>query len=132
MGAGDDLAAGMSTFMTELSRTSSILKQATCRSLVVLDELGRGTATNDGVAIALSTLRYMVEKIGCALLFVTHYPQVGEGRSTICVYACMYIRVCMNVCMYVCMYADILIFAVYTYLLLSITHMCVCLFALDC
>ena len=73
MGAGDDLAAGMSTFMTELSRTSSILKQATCRSLVVLDELGRGTAT-DVVAIALSTLRYMVEKIGCALLFVTHYP----------------------------------------------------------
>eukprot|EP01036_Dinobryon_divergens_P026580 gene26580-35248_t len=81
MGAGDDLAAGMSTFMTELSRTSSILKQATCRSLVVLDELGRGTATNDGVAIALSTLRYMVEKIGCALLFVTHYPQV-DGISS--------------------------------------------------
>ena len=76
MGAGDDLAAGMSTFMTELSRTSSILKQATCRSLVVLDELGRGTSTNDGVAIALSTLKYMVQKIGCALLFVTHYPQV--------------------------------------------------------
>ena len=75
MGAGDDLAAGMSTFMTELSRTSSILKQATSRSLVLLDELGRGTSTNDGVAIALSTLKYMVEKIGCALLFVTHYPQ---------------------------------------------------------
>ena len=76
MGAGDDLAAGMSTFMNELSRTSNILSQVTCRSLVVLDELGRGTSTNDGVAIALSTLRYIVQKTGCALLFVTHYPQV--------------------------------------------------------
>lgn len=98
MGAGDDLAAGMSTFMTELSRTSSILKQATCRSLVVLDELGRGTATNDGVAIALSTLRYMVEKIGCALLFVTHYPQVRKhvGRGTPCMYVSMLrVRICI-------------------------------------
>lgn len=76
MGAGDDLAMGMSTFMVELSRTSSILRSATRRSLVLLDELGRGTSTNDGAAIAVATLRYMVQRIGCALLFVTHYPQV--------------------------------------------------------
>ncbi|CAM9167363.1 unnamed protein product, partial [Scytosiphon promiscuus] len=78
MGAGDDLAAGMSTFMVELWHTSYIIKHATRRSLVVLDELGRGTSTHDGVAIALATLRHMVRDIGCATLFVTHYPQVAD------------------------------------------------------
>ena len=127
MGAGDDLAAGMSTFMTELSRTSSILKQATCRSLVVLDELGRGTATNDGVAIALSTLRYMVEKIGCALLFVTHYPQVRKhgGKPGGALYICMY------VCMYVCYaYVYVYMLDICSSVYVCITHMCP--FALDC
>ena len=76
MGAGDDLAAGQSTFMAELSRTAGIIKLATSQSLVILDELGRGTSTFDGVAIAISTLRYIVRTIGCTTLFVTHYPQV--------------------------------------------------------
>ncbi|CAM9414281.1 unnamed protein product, partial [Ectocarpus sp. 8 AP-2014] len=81
MGAGDDLAADMSTFMVELWHTSYIIKHATRRSLVILDELGRGTSTHDGVAIALATLRHVVRDIGCATLFVTHYPQVADLAS---------------------------------------------------
>lgn len=65
----------------ELWHTSYIIKRATQRSLVVLDELGRGTSTHDGVAIALATLRHMVRDIGCATLFVTHYPQVANLAS---------------------------------------------------
>jgi DNA mismatch repair protein MSH3 len=78
MGAGDDLAAGHSTFMSELHRTNYILQRATPRSLVILDELGRGTATNDGLAIAQATLSYCLRRIGSALLFVTHFPQISE------------------------------------------------------
>ncbi|CAB1105332.1 unnamed protein product [Ectocarpus sp. CCAP 1310/34] len=65
----------------ELWHTSYIIKHATRRSLVVLDELGRGTSTHDGVAIALATLRHVVRDIGCATLFVTHYPQVADLAS---------------------------------------------------
>lgn len=65
----------------ELWHTSYIIKHATQRSLVVLDELGRGTSTHDGVAIALATLRHLVRDIGCATLFVTHYPQVADLAS---------------------------------------------------
>jgi DNA mismatch repair ATPase MutS len=78
MGAGDDLAAGHSTFMSELYRTNYILQRATQRSLVILDELGRGTATNDGLAIAQATLGYALRRLGCALLFVTHFPQIAD------------------------------------------------------
>jgi DNA mismatch repair protein MSH3 len=83
MGAGDDLASGRSTFATELYRTSSILRRATARSLVVLDELGRGTSTHDGVCIAVSTLRHLVCNIGCALFFVTHYSQASDLVSMV-------------------------------------------------
>lgn len=65
----------------ELWHTSYILRHATRRSLVVLDELGRGTSTHDGVAIALATLRHVVLDLGCATLFVTHYPQVADLAS---------------------------------------------------
>ncbi|KAJ3116010.1 Cytoplasmic GTPase/eEF2-like protein (ribosomal biogenesis) [Phlyctochytrium bullatum] len=77
MGACDNLAKGQSTFMKELQETSDILRQATDRSLVILDELGRGTSTHDGTAIAFATLRYLITDIKCSTLFVTHYPPLG-------------------------------------------------------
>ncbi|KAI8849435.1 muts domain V-domain-containing protein [Chytridium lagenaria] len=78
MGACDDISKGQSTFMKELSETSDILRQATHRSLVILDELGRGTSTHDGTAIAYATLKYMLTDIKCTTLFVTHYPTLGS------------------------------------------------------
>ncbi|KAI9328780.1 DNA mismatch repair protein msh3, partial [Obelidium mucronatum] len=77
MGAYDDITRGQSTFMKELSETAQILNTATARSLVIIDELGRGTSTHDGTAIAWGTLKDLVERIGCATLFVTHYPVLG-------------------------------------------------------
>ncbi|KAJ3512522.1 hypothetical protein NLJ89_g3471 [Agrocybe chaxingu] len=77
MGASDDLARGRSTFMVEMSETSEILQTATNRSLVILDELGRGTSTFDGMAIADATLQHLVDKIKCKTLFITHYPLVA-------------------------------------------------------
>jgi DNA mismatch repair protein MSH3 len=64
--------------MYEMNETSEIIKSATSRSLVVLDEIGRGTATFDGFAIAQAVLRYFVNETGCLTLFVTHYPQIRE------------------------------------------------------
>ncbi|KAJ3189335.1 Mismatch repair protein msh3 [Gaertneriomyces sp. JEL0708] len=78
MGASDDMAGGRSTFMKELQETSDIIRSATCRSLVILDELGRGTSTHDGTAIAYATLRYFLESVKCFTLFVTHYPMLGR------------------------------------------------------
>jgi DNA mismatch repair protein MSH3 len=78
MGAEDDLSSGRSTFMCELVRTANILHLATSKSLVIIDELGRGTSTHDGCAIALATLRYIVNKIGCVTLFITHFPEVAR------------------------------------------------------
>jgi len=63
MGAADNIFKGRSTFMVELEETSAILKRATSRSLVILDELGRGTSTHDGVAIAYATLQYFVQEV---------------------------------------------------------------------
>ncbi|GIY78873.1 DNA mismatch repair protein Msh3 [Caerostris darwini] len=78
MGSEDALAQGKSTFMVEMSETSEILANITSNSLVILDELGRGTSTNDGTAIAYATLEYLVSDISCFTLFVTHYPPVVE------------------------------------------------------
>ncbi|KLT38917.1 hypothetical protein CC85DRAFT_289044 [Cutaneotrichosporon oleaginosum] len=77
MGAADDLGRGKSTFMVELSETSDILRTVTPRTLVILDELGRGTSTYDGVAIAYATLAHLAGT-GANTLFVTHYPMVAE------------------------------------------------------
>jgi len=82
MGAQDDISVGQSTFFVELQETSDILKMATPRSLVILDELGRGTSTHDGVAIAYATLQFLVEKLGCFSLFVTHYPLLAQLEKT--------------------------------------------------
>jgi len=78
MGASDDLARGRSTFMVELSETSAILRAATPRSLLILDELGRGTSTHDGLAIAHAVLEHLVRAVGCTTVFVTHYPALGS------------------------------------------------------
>jgi DNA mismatch repair protein MSH3 len=78
MGAFDNMLAGESTFMVELSETADILKQATPRSLVILDELGRGTSTHDGVAIAQAVLDYMVRSLRSLTLFITHYQHLSS------------------------------------------------------
>ncbi|OAD06817.1 hypothetical protein MUCCIDRAFT_33695 [Mucor lusitanicus CBS 277.49] len=73
IGANDNIMGGQSTFMVELAETSKILREATTRSMVILDELGRGTSTFDGYAIAYSVLHYLSTHIGCLGLFATHY-----------------------------------------------------------
>lgn len=70
--------SGESTFMVELLETSSILRQATNKSLVILDELGRGTSTIDGHAIAFAVLQYLAEKKKCLTLFSTHYHMLSN------------------------------------------------------
>jgi len=82
MGAFDSLFTNQSTFMVELAETSSILKAATSRSLGFVDELGRGTSTHDGVAIAGAVLDYVVRETKCACLFITHYQTLaGMARA---------------------------------------------------
>ena len=78
MGAFDNMMAGESTFMVELSETSDILKQATPKSLVILDELGRGTSTHDGVAIAQAVLDHVVRDKKSLTLFITHYQNLSS------------------------------------------------------
>ncbi|KAG2483848.1 hypothetical protein HYH03_017301 [Edaphochlamys debaryana] len=77
MGASDNILLGRSTFFEEMSDTSALLAQATPRSLVVLDELGRGTATYDGLAVASAVLSYLLHEVRCLVLFVTHYPELA-------------------------------------------------------
>ncbi len=82
VGAGDDLARGRSTFMAEMVETAAILTQATPRSFVVLDEIGRGTATYDGLAIAWACAEHLHDQNRCRALFATHYHELArlEGR----------------------------------------------------
>ena len=76
VGAADDIAGGRSTFMVEMAETAAILNQATARSLVVLDEVGRGTATWDGLAIAWSVLEALHDRIRCRTIFATHFHEL--------------------------------------------------------
>jgi len=78
MGAEDFIAQGRSTFMVELQEASDILVRATSRSLIIMDELGRGTSTHDGTAIAYATLRTLVQDISAFTLFVTHYQLICQ------------------------------------------------------
>ncbi|MDE7362102.1 MAG: DNA mismatch repair protein MutS [Oscillospiraceae bacterium] len=76
VGASDDLAAGQSTFMVEMNEVAEILRNATKNSLVILDEIGRGTSTFDGISIAKSVAEHISQKIGCKTLFATHYHEL--------------------------------------------------------
>ena len=84
IGASDDLAAGQSTFLVEMSEMADILKNATPRSLLILDEIGRGTATYDGMAIAQAVLEHVGDplRLGCKTLFATHYHELTALAET--------------------------------------------------
>lgn len=85
VGASDDLAAGQSTFMVEMSEVANILNNATSRSLLILDEIGRGTSTYDGLSIAWSVIEHISDKkkIGARTLFATHYHELTELEGAI-------------------------------------------------
>src|SRR6266545_257118 len=87
VGANDDLARGQSTFMVEMNETSNIVNNATAQSLVILDEIGRGTSTFDGLSIAWSVAEFLHDKIKARTLFATHYHELtklAEERSGVC------------------------------------------------
>jgi DNA mismatch repair protein MutS len=86
VGASDDLATGQSTFMLEMNEVSQILKHATSRSLIILDEIGRGTSTFDGMSIARAVVEYIKERIHAKTIFATHYHELtclAEWRPSI-------------------------------------------------
>lgn len=82
VGASDNLARGDSTFMVEMKETANVLRRATRRSLVVLDEIGRGTSTYDGLAIAWAVAEHLHDIVGCRALFATHYHELTELTAT--------------------------------------------------
>src|SRR5439155_19510938 len=87
VGASDDLARGQSTFMVEMNETANIINNASERSLVILDEIGRGTSTFDGLSIAWSVAEFLYDKIKARSLFATHYHELtklAEDREGVC------------------------------------------------
>ena len=93
VGAADDLARGRSTFMVEMVETAAILNQATERSLVILDEIGRGTATYDGLSIAWAVVENLHEATRCRALFATHYHELPHLTAKLPHLACHTLRI---------------------------------------
>jgi DNA mismatch repair protein MutS len=93
VGAADDLARGRSTFMVEMVETATILNRASDRSLVILDEIGRGTATFDGLSIAWATVEHLHETNRCRALFATHYHELTALAARLAGLACWTMRV---------------------------------------
>jgi DNA mismatch repair protein MutS len=93
VGAGDDLAQGRSTFLVEMIETATILNQATSKSLIILDEIGRGTSTYDGMAIAWSCLEYIHDHLKSRALFATHFHELTELSKTLTSLKCYSVQV---------------------------------------
>jgi DNA mismatch repair protein MutS len=93
VGAADDLARGRSTFMVEMVETAAILNQATARSLVILDEIGRGTATFDGLSIAWACVEHLHEVTRCRALFATHYHELTTLAAKLPALSCHTMRI---------------------------------------
>ncbi len=83
VGASDELSRGQSTFMVEMTETARILNTASARSLVILDEIGRGTSTYDGISLAWSVVEYLHDHVGCRTLFATHYHELTDLEKSL-------------------------------------------------
>ena len=92
VGASDNLAKGESTFLVEMMETANILRAATSRSLVIMDEVGRGTSTEDGLAIARAVSEYLLDTIKCKTLFATHYHELTRMEHPLLEKLCLQIN----------------------------------------
>jgi len=89
VGASDNLARGESTFLVEMTETANILRSATSSSLVIMDEVGRGTSTEDGLSIAWAVSEYLLDSIKCRTLFATHYHELTRIENPSLILLCM-------------------------------------------